>query len=347
MQVYELNPLNDGRWDAFLIKHPRSSVFHSGPWLEALRASYGYEPIVFTTTPPGAELSNGLVTCVVQSWLTGRRLVSLPFSDFCDPLFDSPEEFLFLMKHFREVFRKKKWKYIELRPLSDQMGQIAEQEEYRSTSFYFSHRLDLRPQTEEIFKSLDKDSVQRRIRRAERAGLTEECGRTSSLLKHFYSLMVVTRKRHHIPPQPYLWFENLMRYLGDALEIRVAYKDRIPVASILTLQFKDTVYYKYGCSDARFNNLGATPLLFWRSIEQAKLNHAREFDFGRTEKENASLVAFKDKWAPRSKPIIYFRFPQNGRSVENKSAKLAGKIFDRMPEKLLVLTGNLIYRHIG
>jgi hypothetical protein len=347
MQVYELNPLKDARWDAFLIKHPRSSVFHSTGWLEALRTSYGYEPIVFTTAPPGVELSNGLVACVVQSWLTGRRLVSLPFSDFCDPLFESPEEFQFLIKHFREILKKKKWNYVELRPLTDELGQIAEQEEYRSSSFYFSHRLDLRADTGTILKSFDKDSVQRRIRRAERAGLTEEHGRTSSLLKDFYGLMIVTRKRHHVPPQPYVWFENLMRYLGEALEIWAAYKDGIPVASILTLQFKDTVYYKYGCSDARFNNLGATPLLLWRTIAQAKLKNAMEFDFGRTEKENASLVAFKDKWAPRSKPIIYLRFPQNGTSAENKSTKFAGEIFGRMPEKLLVLTGNLIYRHIG
>ena len=217
---------------------------------------------------------------------------------FCEPLFDSPEEFQFLIQHFRTISRKNKWNYVELRPLSDEFGKIAEKEEYRSTSSYFSHRLDLQVETEKLFKSLDKDSMQRRIRRAERAGLTEECGRTSALLKDFYKMMVLTRKRHHIPPQPYAWFENLMPCLGEAFEIRVAYKDRVPVASIITLRFKTTVYYKYGCSDARFNNLGATPLLLWRTIAEAKSKDATAFDFGRTEQENASLVAFKDKWAP-------------------------------------------------
>ncbi len=347
MQVYELNPLKDARWAALLAKHPRASIFHSIAWLEALHRTYGYEPIVFTTAPPGAALGNGLVSCAVSSWLTGRRLVSLPFSDFCEPLFDSPEEFQFLIQHFRTISRKNKWNYVELRPLSDEFGKIAEKEEYRSTSSYFSHRLDLQVETEKLFKSLDKDSVQRRIRRAERAGLTEECGRTSALLKDFYKMMVLTRKRHHIPPQPYAWFENLMQCLGEAFEIRVAYKDRVPVASIITLRFKTTVYYKYGCSDARFNNLGATPLLLWRTIAEAKSKDATAFDFGRTEQENASLVAFKDKWAPRSNPIVYFRFPSNGRPSENKSTKIAGEIFARMPEKLLILTGNLIYRHIG
>ncbi len=322
-------------------------MFHTAAWLAALRDTYGYEPVVFTTAPPGEELSNGLVSCVVRSWLTGRRLVSLPFSDFCDPLFDSSEEFHFLIKHFRSSIAKQRWNYVELRPLTERLGQIAEEEHYGYSSYYFSHRLDLRGGIEDIFKSLDKDSVQRRIRRAERAGLTEECGRSDVLLRDFYSLMVVTRKRHHVPPQPVSWFENLMHSMGDALEIHVAYKEKNPVAAVLTLHFNNTGYYKYGCSDARFNNLGATPLLLWRSIARAKSRNAIEFDFGRTEKENASLVAFKDKWAPRSKPIIYLRFPHNGSSSENMSARIASHIFARMPEKLLILTGNLIYRHIG
>lgn len=347
MQVYELNPLKDARWADFLIKHSRSSVFHSSAWLEALQRTYGYQPVVFTTAPPGEELQNGFVACVVQSWLTGRRLVSLPFSDFCEPLFDSTEEFQFLVHYFRKICNQRKWGYVELRPVSEELGHVAEREEFHSNTFYFSHRLNLQLEAEKLFKSFDKDSVQRRIRRAERAGLTEECGRTQALLKDFYGLMVLTRKRHHIPPQPYSWFENLMECLKDAMEIRVAYKDRTPVASIITLQFKNTVYYKYGCSDAKFNSLGATPLLLWKAIADAKAKDAIEFDFGRTEKENTSLVAFKDKWAPRSTPIVYFRFPQNGRSSENKSTKFAGEIFARMPEKLLVLTGSLIYRHIG
>ena len=37
--------------------------------------------IAFTTSRPNQELKNALVFAAVRSWLTGRRLVSLPFSD--------------------------------------------------------------------------------------------------------------------------------------------------------------------------------------------------------------------------------------------------------------------------
>src|SRR5437660_825872 len=61
MTVYTLNPLQDSRWAEFLQRHPAASVFHTRSWLEALRRTYGYEPIVFTTASSEEELKNGVV----------------------------------------------------------------------------------------------------------------------------------------------------------------------------------------------------------------------------------------------------------------------------------------------
>src|SRR5271163_255271 len=81
------------RWSEFVERHSRSSIFHTVGWLEALRRTYGYEPIVLTTSPAGRELQNGLVLCQVNSWWTGRRLVSVPFADHCEPLVNDADEF--------------------------------------------------------------------------------------------------------------------------------------------------------------------------------------------------------------------------------------------------------------
>ena len=75
----------------FISRHESASVFHSPPWLEAVRRTYGYTPVVYTTSPPSSPLSNGIVLCQIDSWLTGRRMVSVPFSDHCEPLLDSPK----------------------------------------------------------------------------------------------------------------------------------------------------------------------------------------------------------------------------------------------------------------
>ncbi len=346
---YQVDPTNDARWAQFIELHPKASVFHTVGWLETLRRTYGYEPVVFTTSPSTNELKNGLVFCRVNSWLTGHRLVSLPFSDHCEPLCDSAEELNFLLRNLQAALDRQKWRYVEFRPTNGNFGQSGEEAGFRPAAKYFLHLLDLHPSLEEVFRGFDRDSVQRRIHHAERAGLIERCGRSEELLKEFYRLFIITRDRHQLPPTPYAWFHNLIRNLGKALEIRIAYKDESPAAAILTLRFKNVLYYKYGCSDARLNKLGATPWLIWRAISAAKLSGASEFDMGRTEEGNAGLLAFKNHWVPAPKQLVYWSYPEVSglRSGEGWKVKMAKRVFSIMPRRLMALTGSLIYRHIG
>ena len=349
MRIYQIDPMEDIRWRRLLEWHPEASVFHTVGWLQALRATYGYEPVVFTTSPPTGELKNGIVFCRINSWLTGRRLVSLPFSDHCEPLCDSTEDVNFLIRYLQTALEHQEWKYLQVRPINGNLSQTGDGVGFLPSATYFLHTLDLRPHLDEVFRSLDKDSVQRRIQRAERAGLVEKCGRSEDLLKEFYALFVITRSRHHVPPSPYAWFRNLIDCQGKALEIRLAYKDETPIAAILTLQFKDVVYYKYGGSDARFNKFGATPWLFWRAITAAKLNGANEFDLGRTQRDHTGLLAFKNQWVPQPKRLVYWQYPYASSldSVDNWKSKIAKSAFSCMPDSLLTIIGKLIYRHIG
>jgi hypothetical protein len=115
-EVYQVDPLGDPRWPQFVARHPLSSLYHTQPWLEALKRTYGYQPVAYTTSPPGSELSNGLLFCRTESWLTGRRIVAALLSDYCDPLAASEDDFAKLIRILLPVFQKEKWNYIELRP---------------------------------------------------------------------------------------------------------------------------------------------------------------------------------------------------------------------------------------
>src|ERR1700722_3420959 len=115
--LHRLDPLKDPRWNDLLERHPAASVFHSTEWLEALRRTYGYESMALTTSPPGQPLKNGLVFCRIESWMTGRRLVSRPFSDYCEPLTPRAEDISVFLHALREEARTGKWRYIEIRPL--------------------------------------------------------------------------------------------------------------------------------------------------------------------------------------------------------------------------------------
>jgi hypothetical protein len=347
--IHTVNPLSDGRWDELVAYHPKASAFHQRSWLEALARTYGYEPVVFTTSPPTADLMNGLLFCEINSWLTGRRLVSLPFSDHCEPICNSTEELITLIRGSQAVLDRERGRYLEFRPTGDDFGKSAGRIGFRAAGRYFLHVMDLCPSLDTVFRNLDKDSVQRRIRRADRAGLVEKCGSSEDLLREFCDLFVITRARHHLPPPPLAWFRNLVQCQGKALEIRIAYKDNCPIAAILTLRFRETGYFKYGCSDARFNRFAATPWLLWRAIAAAKANGALRFDLGRTQEDNAGLLKFKNRWVRCPQPLTYMRFP-SGPSFDETDGwklKIAKRAFSCMPNRLLVASGRLLYRHIG
>ena len=346
MAIYRTDPLRDPRWVEMVEKHPRASVFHTPGWLEALRRTFGYEPVVYTTSPPRADLTNGVVLCRVSSRITGRRLVSLPFSDHCEPLTERPEDLLSLLNGLEFTRSGEGWKYVEVRPRTSRDAPLPGM---GLAQRYCFHSLDLRPGLEEIFRRFHKDSTQRKIRRAERERLTYEEGRSEALVEKFYTLLLRTRRRQQLPPHPRAWFSKLAECLGDRMKIRVASKDGRPIASILTLSWKDVMVYKYGCSDERFHKLGGMHLLLWTAIQEAKTDGCREFDLGRSEYDNPGLITFKDHWGASRSELAYWRHPAP--VVPTPAAALARRVakfaFARLPNRLLIAAGNVLYKHIG
>lgn len=346
MKIQVLDPLLDTRWDELVERHPRASVFHQRGWLEALSRTYGYEPYVLTTTPFGEPLRNGIVISRVSSWMTGTRLVSLPFSDHCEPLLregDGIEEFA---RWMRETCDLQRWRYVELRPL---LANYEAWDSLQPTSSYWFHELDLRPPLSEIFGRLHKNSFQRKIHRAEREQLLYETGSSERLMEEFYRLLIGTRKRHQLLPQPKAWFRNLLECMRNKLQITLARRDRVPVAGMLTLRHGSSVVYKYGCSDERFHNLGGMPFLFWKLIEESKASGAEKIDFGRTDLDNKGLITFKDRLGTRRKPLTYYRYAKTRmRAVARlRDSRAIRQLFSFLPETVSSAAGRMLYRHLG
>ncbi len=344
--VHQLDPLRDPRWNELLLKHPAATVFHMPQWLEALRRTYRYEPVVFTTSSPGQELTDGIVMCRVNSWLTGRRLVSLPFSDHCDPLVSSTDAFDRLLSGIKMEAARNKYKYIEFRPLNLSPG--SESGLDNSESFCL-HKLDLDQTAAQLFGGFHKDCVQRKIHRAAREGLVYEEGHSDALLQKFYELQLITRRRQQLPPQPLSWFRNLASCMGENLKVRIVSKDHKHIASILTIQFRRTLIYKYGSSDKLFSNLGGMQLLFWKAIQEAKGEGLLEFDLGRSESDNEGLIQFKDRLGATRTTLTYWRHSslRAARSREPWKVGMAKRVFSHLPGTWLAGTGSLLYRHIG
>jgi len=103
--IYRLNPTKTPG-DGILGASPKASVFHSVGWLQALQSTYGYEPMVFTTS-----LQRGVDewACSLPWWraiITGRRLVSLAVFRTIVSRLATPRKSRRPICNFREAFGK-------------------------------------------------------------------------------------------------------------------------------------------------------------------------------------------------------------------------------------------------
>lgn len=347
--VQVVDPLADPRWLALVSRHPSATLFHSPGWLRALRDTYGFEPFVLTTTDSG-QLENGLVACRVQTWWT-RRLVSLPFSDHCDPLVPTESDADVLYDGLHRHIQEGQWRSAEARPLS-----VACQ--WSTAVSYAYHELDLMRPLDRIFAGFHASNTRRAIRRAEREALAYESGRSDALIATFFGLLRLTRRRHGVPPQPIAWFRALARSCAEAFTVHVARKAGQAIAAIVTLRFARTLVYKYGGSDARHHALGGMPFLFWRVIQQAHADGMETLDLGRSSLDQPGLIAFKDHLGATRTTLTYHRVPSLALARSGAAGPQAPRRSDllqraaratlvRLPDPLFDLTGRLVYRHLG
>jgi lipid II:glycine glycyltransferase (peptidoglycan interpeptide bridge formation enzyme) len=217
---------------------------------------------------------------------------------------------------------------------------------------YCFHQIDLRPPLEVLAANLQKDSIRRKIRRAEHEGLICETGRSEPLLDEFWRLFLLTRRRHLAPPPPKRWFRNVLDSFGPAAAIRVAFHGKQAVAAIITLCCNQTMVYKYGCSDAAWHRVGGMPFLFWNSIQAARQAGLTAFDLGRSDCDATGLITFKNRLGAAQSVLTYYRFPatlSDGYATPSGgwTGRLRRTILPRLPDSLFCSVGGLLYKHLG
>ena len=151
--------------------------------------------------------TRGLPVFEVNSWLLGRRLVSIPFATLCDPLVNQAEDIGPLLERVIDLSRKLKASVIEIRALQSPPlmhdGRLTENRLYRH------HYINLDKPLEELKMTLHRKSVRQEIRRAEKNMLNLRVAGTESDLHTFYNIYLKARKRIELPAQPYRLFKSL------------------------------------------------------------------------------------------------------------------------------------------
>jgi CelD/BcsL family acetyltransferase involved in cellulose biosynthesis len=340
-----LDPLGDPRWEAFLPTSSAASAFHHPAWLRLLHAQYRYPFAVCGIAAPDGRLVAGLPVARVESRLTGRRLVALPFSDHCAPLVadDAPAPAPAALAAGLDDLRRTAGMRLEVRGTGGVLAAAP------AGARFHRHVLTLEGDVGSVERRFRKPQVLRGARRAVREGLHAERRTDVDALASFYRLHVATRARLGVPTQArrfILRFAELFRAgLGFVLMVR---RGQQPVAAAVFLTYRGVLTYKYGASDARFLTARPNNLLFLEAIRWGCENGMRALDFGRTDWGHESLRAFKLAWGSEEQQLRYRVLgdePRRGRGDGLERA--LGNVLRRSPPVVSRVVGELLYRHVG
>jgi hypothetical protein len=342
-QIRKINPLEMSDWDETVGGMPGAGFFHSQAWARVLHDTYGYKPCYHLLISSG-RMRGLLPLMEVDSWLTGRRGVALPFTDEIEPLCDGLPTFHAVFDSAAAFARSQRWKYIEIRG-----GKKWLPDAPPSTSF-FHHSLDLSQGEAPLFSNCE-NAVRRAIRKAERSGLEVEFSQSMLSMRRFYDLLCLTRRRHGVPPQPFSFFANIQRHVLETGKgwVILAHKGTVPVAGAVFFHFGREVIYKFGASDETQQHLRANNLVMWRAIQHYAHKESSSMSFGRTSLLNKGLRSFKLAWGTSERETEYIRLGPLGtfQTAADGTKGWHNKLFQSLPAPVSRLAGALLYRHIA
>jgi CelD/BcsL family acetyltransferase involved in cellulose biosynthesis len=344
MRVRRIDPIADPLWMGLLERSPNAHAFHHPRWLELLRDQYGYG-FHACCVEDESGLAAGLPVARIDSRLTGRRHVALPFSDHCPPVVRQRAEAAALDALGRVLADERRSTGLDL----EVHGEFAEIPGSVVQERFYVHQLPLSSDVSQVEAGFSKSQVRRGINKARREGLVAHRRTDATALDAFFRLHVQTRKRLGVPTQPRRFILRFEKLFDEGLGfVELIELDGRPVAAAVFLTFNGTVTYKYGASDPEHLQKRPNNLLFMEAIRDGCENGYDTLDFGRTDPDNEGLRSFKRAWGAVETPLSYtFLADKVPSPAPSRRNAIMAKVITHSPAAVGRGIGQMLYRHFG
>ena len=340
-------------WDALVQRHSMGTVFHLSGWKAAMEEALSHVQGRFYGLFDAAsgELVGGLPLCIVRSWLLGKRVVSVPYGTLNHPLLNDPEDLARIRGVVDSLQREVSAREACIRVRGSLPGM--EDAGFRAVRSTWNHYLPLTEEPEKLKKNFSRTNVRQWIQRAEKAGLTVERLSAEHGIPVFYPMFVNTRRRLGLPWVPRKFFEAIYHHLAPRIEsVFVAKSAGLPLAAVLTFQFKDMLSLEaLGETDAA-HKTGAVQLIYWTAIQTAHHEGQRVVSFGQTEKDNEGLARHKRGWGCLEETLTDYRYLPDSAKGSLSEIHSAGKrrlrpVFRKLPVWAGSMLSKFLYHHLG
>jgi FemAB-related protein (PEP-CTERM system-associated) len=314
----------DPRWPGVLSEGLRHT-----PYL--LLARRGEDPVGF------------LPLALVESWLFGRFLVSLPFVNTAGVVADDQAAATALIDRAVELADRLDVRHLELR--HEQPIEHAALGTRLTSKVHM--RLALPGSSDELWDTL-KAKVRNQVRKGEKCGLAPGFGGLE-LLDDFYGVFARNMRDLGTPVFSRRLFRAILAEFAGAAELCVVRRNKRAVAGALLVHGHGVTEVPSASSLRRFNWTNANMLMYWHLLRRAVERGQDVFDFGRSS-PNSSTFRFKRQWGARPEPAVWQYYVRKGSAGEMRieSGKYDRMIalWQRLPVWLTRLVGPAIVRGI-
>src|SRR5204863_2167085 len=141
-----------------------------------------------------------LPLCFTQSPLTGRRLVSLPFSDHCPIVAEDERNANELIDQAIRLAQQQKARYLEIRSGTNEV--LAKRADMVKGDLYVRWLLPLAADPDAAWSGLRKP-IQHQVKKSRKLGVQVRMAERREEVAHYYQLHLQTRsKKQGMPAQP-------------------------------------------------------------------------------------------------------------------------------------------------
>jgi CelD/BcsL family acetyltransferase involved in cellulose biosynthesis len=337
---------HDPRWAQFVVGVP-SSVFHSPEWLRVLTDTYGFDVRAALLTDSADQATAGFAYVDIKDMMK-RRVVSLPFSDYCDPLVSNASEWDQLITPLIGESGVK----IRLRTLFNDVS--LSDARFTEIARAKWHCTDLTPGLDALWDGID-GSARRAIRKARGQDVVVRQAESLEDVRAFFDLhLKVRRHKYGLLPQPFRFFQAIWEHLlepGKGALLLAAHEGSV-VGGVLYLEWQDTLYYKFNASDTDRLTVRPNDLLIWEGMSHAVGRGLKSLDYGLSDWDQEGLLRYKRKYASEERTITFLDHVPSGEPSrrDHEARKLLSHITDLLvegdvPNDVIERAAELLYRN--
>ena len=352
---------DESAWDRYVDNHPDSTPFHVLGWARALADNFRYRAAHLLAERRG-RICGVLPLLEVSSRITGRRLCSMPFSDYGGPIADSADTGRALVNHVIDLAEERGARHVELRfgaTVSPPLGAEGLQE--RASHSHF--RRTLPSAAAAVVASLPRDS-RRLVRKGNASGLearvysphltapsASASAKRELVLSQARALNARTMRDLGTPTYPARLLRQLVVDQPSRWLLWTVWDQEKMVAAAWTASHRRVLYPHFVGYDPRYRRLGVNTFLTAKLMEYGAAQRYTAFDIGRSKTESGAYH-FKRRFGFDPEPARYRYHVAKGSelpriSPDNSRYRLAIGLWRKLPLRVATALDPRLVGHFG